>query len=224
MKTISPELFQQALKNEPIRRCQFPEETLHCLIRAWRDPAFTAGWETLRDQFWLDPPDEVIASIFHSFIPWEPDRQMLEQVVRAIDYGYTCLASFHEIPKLTPSAWQKFFANIENTSAALSNAIGQLPESFLQLHALDVDDFDSQMAQLSQMAKSELENGGLARPNAIHADRTYVAKGILENMLEGISPTYATIASLLNAMFPDYEPIDAGFVQSVARKLPKTPE
>lgn len=218
MKDVSPEIKAQALALPPFTECRYPQQTMDCVIRAWRDPDFVRGWEALRDKYWSEPPNDVFSEVFYQFHVYEPEREMFKRLVLEVDKAYGHLAKYHAEPKFAPAAREQLFTGIHDSSRRLKQALGLLATDFLAQHAISASDL-KWLDLVEEMAEIELANGGIPRPNAPNADRTYVAKELVIHASHLGLPAYPTAASLLNAMFPDYEPIDAAYVQSINRKI-----
>ena len=77
-----------------------------------------------------------------------------------------------------------------------------------------------QLEELAEYAKKVAVNPPLARPHAKNADRTNLAKLISEVLRDQTGAfRHEAAASLVNAIFPDKEAIDASYIQSVARTI-----
>ena len=83
------------------------------------------------------------------------------------------------------------------------------------------DDLPGDLRRVADLAMDIAAHPEIDRPNAEHAARTYVSKHLSDALLDDTGRYWhAAAASLVNALFPESAPIDAVYIQSLARVKP----
>lgn len=199
----------------------FTHQIIDCLERASDDKDFWLGWEKARDKHmqslpsyaWLDPDEST----------YNPDVMMYKQAIMFFGSAFESLAIFGALPKWSGRQTKSFIQRMESEIDALRESIGAIPpEQFELWSALDstrISSFLNVLTELKEFCERSSTLPVLGKPNTPRLDRHFVTAQTL-SLAQGFGyPSYGTIASMMNAMFPNYETVDASYVQSVARRL-----
>jgi hypothetical protein len=155
---------------------------------------------------------------------WSGARRSARLVESVVRDGLWAKSCFADIPKRSPRQHRDHYGRITNLARQLADEM----DGELKLSSCLSEDpllygpvpFSAILRDLARFATEEAAEPPLARPNAKHAERTFVAKSISEH-LRWITGGYrhAAAASLLNVLFPDAEPVDSVYMQSISRTI-----
>lgn len=205
--------------------CLQPDHAMDCLLRAASDPEFRRGWKRVSTEDPVDPTRlREVGHIIVRYFPFFTDVRLMGQAVALIDASCNSLAYFHSFPKWTPQQHEDYFVKVEQSISAIVSLLDDPYGDALEHHGIfssDLFEIRAALTKLHEITQFAKGTEMLSRPHAKHADRTYVAKDLIQWSRQDGAPSYGAIASVLNATFPNYDPIDAGFVQAIARKLPR---
>lgn len=149
-----------------------------------------------------------------------------ELVERLVLDALAARAEFERLPKRTPSQHKAHYLAIAEKAEGLRKAIAE-EVTHGDYYGLGDRDIAFELEQIAESAMEAAKSPRLSRPRADRDDealRTHVAREISGSFLRHTDGfRHAAAASLLNAVFPNAEVKDAGYMQSIARKLDRDP-
>ena len=158
------------------------------------------------------------------YAAWSGSQRFARLVESIVWDGLWAKSCFADIPKRSPSQHRTHYSRI----TCLAEQLADEMDGELRICSRLSDDplrygpvaFSAILRELARFATEEAADPPLARPNAKHAERTFVAKEISESLrwLTG-GYRHAAAASLLNVLFLDAEPVDSVYMQSISRSI-----
>jgi len=193
--------------------------------RAWEEPAFARAWRTERDDTTAPAPPALEtwdgARLDATDAALTPNQRMGKRAADFLFFATQAQQEAAAFPAWTSREWTRFFENLRRHTRAVHQATEALDPSFFQQAGVHVRPLQATLAALDAGACEALAIGGLPRPHdKRRAERTYVAKQVIEGMGNFFpTPRHDFVAATLNAVFPDLEPVDAVYAQSLQRRL-----
>lgn len=151
-------------------------------------------------------------------IQTSPRRYFARAVETLVTDALQARELFDRLPKRTPSEHKKFFLHVASLARDLRVAVKGDPYH-LEFPSWDTED---DLRRIEELA-SDIANDAvpLARPNSMNAKRTYVARTVSQSFRRRTGQLrHAAAASLVNAVFSNHDPVDAVYMQTLARGLP----
>jgi hypothetical protein len=148
---------------------------------------------------------------------WSGPRKFARLIEKIVGDATLALCIFKETPKRTATEHRRHYSNIAKLARQLAEATGGEP---LFDDPYSGDGLREILGRVCGVAEDTATEPPFSRPNAESADRTYVAKEVaLTFFMHTGAYKHAAAATLVNAIFPDREPIDAVYMQSLARTI-----